>query len=248
MRVAFARAAPACLNSCNSMRLDRLIALRGPFNRQQARLALAQGRARVNGQVCREPAHEVSAFDRAEVDEHLLQAGEPARYYMLHKPTGCVSATTDPSHRTVLDLLAPEHRQGLHLAGRLDYHTTGLLILTNDGQWSRRLTQPGSQQHKRYRVYTEQPIEEHYAKVFAEGLYFAYENLTTQPATLIRLGSHKAELSLVEGRYHQVKRMFGHFQNRVTGLHRLSMGPLQLDPRLRPGQYRALRSEEIGLV
>lgn len=230
------------------MRLDRLLALRGPFNRQQARLAIATGRARVAGAVVREAEHEVSEFDTVEADGAVIQPGGPARYYMLHKPTGCASATHDPQHRTVLDLLALPNKQELHLAGRLDYNTTGLLILTNDGQWSRRLTQPGSKLPKRYRVYTEAPILPEYAEVFARGLYFAFENLTTQPAQLTLLGSHVAELCLVEGRYHQVKRMFGHFQNRVVGLHRLSMGPLQLDSRLAPGQYRALSTEEIALV
>lgn len=230
------------------MRLDRLLALRGPLSRHDARLALAMGRARVKGQVVRDAMHEVSAFDHVTLDGRTLQAGKPARYYMLHKPTGCASATYDPQHRTVLDLLAAEDRHELHLAGRLDYNTTGLLILTNDGQWSRRLTQPGSKLPKRYRVFTEGPIEPHYAATFAAGLYFAFENLTTQPAQLAVLGSHYAELTLIEGRYHQVKRMFGHFQNRVIALHRLSMGPLSLDPALAPGCYRALTTEEIRLI
>ncbi|MBD1585588.1 pseudouridine synthase [Pseudomonas typographi] len=230
------------------MRLDRLLALHGPFNRREARLAVATGQVQVAGHVVRNAEQAVSAFERVEVRGQVLQNGKPARYYMLHKPTGCASATTDPRHRTVLDLLAVPDKHELHLAGRLDYNTTGLLLLTNDGQWSRRLTQPGSKLAKRYRVYTEAPITPHYEQVFARGLYFAYENLTTQPAHLTLLGSHHAELCLVEGRYHQVKRMFGHLRNRVVGLHRLSMGPLQLDPALGPGHYRALTAEEIKLI
>ena len=87
-----------------------------------------------------------------------------------------------------------------------------------------------------------------YALKFTEGLYFAFEDLTTQPAQLELLGPKSARLSIVEGRYHQVKRMFGHFDNKVLRLHRESMGPLVLDPALKPGEYRALRTEEIQLI
>ena len=100
---------------------------------------------------------------------------------------------------------------------------------------------------KVYYVETEQPIDERYAIKFAEGLYFAFENLTTQPAQLTLLGPQSARLSIVEGRYHQVKRMFGHFDNKVLRLHRETIGALALDPGLRPGSYRALNAGEIGL-
>ena len=167
---------------------------------------------------------------------------------MLHKPIGVVSATAHEQHRTVLDLLDEPDKADLHLAGRLDLNTSGLLIITNDGQWSRRLTEPRSRLGKVYRVETEQPITAEYIDVVARGLYFAYEDLTTLPAELVVQGSHSALLTLHEGRYHQVKRMFGHFQNKVIGLHRLSMGAIQLDPHLAPGQYRALTTAEIACI
>lgn len=227
------------------MRLDRFIANLPHLNRQQARQLLAEGRLKVNGQVVRDGRHEVREFCRVELGEELLQAGKPARYFMLHKPTGCVSATRDAEHRTVLDLLDEPAKHELHIAGRLDYNTTGLLLITNDGQWSRRMTLPGRKLPKVYYVETEDPIEAHYAQTFTEGLYFAFEDLTTLPAELEILGPRAARLTLHEGRYHQVKRMFGHFQNRVTRLHRESMGSLGLDPSLQPGQYRALTTQEI---
>ncbi|GGU66611.1 hypothetical protein GCM10009504_24390 [Pseudomonas laurentiana] len=167
---------------------------------------------------------------------------------MLHKPAGCVSATVDPQHRTVLDLLDEPDKHDLHIAGRLDYNTTGLLLITNDGLWSRRLTQPQTKLPKVYYVETEQVIGEHYIEKFREGFYFAFEDLTTQPADLTILGTHSARLSIVEGRYHQVKRMFGFFDNKVMRLHREHMGPLQLDPALQPGEYRALRPDEINAL
>ncbi len=228
------------------MRLDRFLSNLAQFNRQTARQLLASGRVQVDGVVVCEGLYNVSQFSRIEVDNQLLQAGKPARYFMLHKPMGVVSATEHDEHRTVLDLLDEPDKADLHLAGRLDLNTSGLLLLTNDGQWSRRLTEPRSRLGKVYRVTTEQPISAEYIEVFAQGLYFAYEGLTTLPAELVILDSHSALLTLHEGRYHQVKRMFGHFQNKVIDLHRLSMGSIELDPQLAPGQYRALNSAEIA--
>ncbi len=109
------------------------------------------------------------------------------------------------------------------------------MLLTNDGQWSRRLTQPATKLPKHYLVETENEIGEHYVARFREGFYFAFENLTTQPAQLDILGPRRARLAIVEGRYHQVKRMFGFFDNKVVMLHRESMGAIRLDPGLRRG-------------
>lgn len=230
------------------MRLDRLLSLSPLYSRRRSRLLISAGRLRVDGEVVRNPRHEVSAFQRVELDGTLLQAGRGARYWMLHKPVGVVSATRHDSHRTVLDLLDEADKHKLHLAGRLDLNTSGLLLLSNDGHWSRRITLPEQRKPKVYRVDTEQPISEDYIEVFARGLYFAYEDLTTLPAQLELLGSHRARLTLYEGRYHQVKRMFGHFRNRVVALHREQMGEIHLDPNLAPGQYRALTAAEIASV
>ncbi|UUY08112.1 pseudouridine synthase [Pseudomonas sp. J452] len=230
------------------MRLDRFLSNLPQFSRADARLLLAGGRIRVDGQTISDGRCEVREFSRIELDDQLLQAGKPARYFMLHKPVGVVSATEHPQHRTVLDLLNEPDKHELHIGGRLDLSTSGLLLITNDGLWSRRLTEPRSRLGKVYRVQTEQPITPEYIEVFAQGLYFAYENLTTLPAELQILDSHCALLTLHEGRYHQVKRMFGHFQNKVIGLHRERMGPLLLDPELAPGEYRPLSAEEAALV
>lgn len=230
------------------MRLDRFLSNLPRFSRKDVRFALVAKRIKVDGQTVSDPLHEVREFTRVECDDDVLQAGKPARYFMLHKPPGCVSATLDPQHPTVLDLLDEPDKEDLHIAGRLDFNTTGLMLITNDGVWSRRLTQPQTKLAKIYYVETEQAISDDYVQKFAEGFYFAFEDLTTQPAELIVLGSHCARLSIVEGRYHQVKRMFGHFNNKVLRLHRERMGPLQLDADLAPGQYRALSTEEILAV
>jgi len=230
------------------MRVDRFLSNLPRFNRKQVRLLLVQRRVSVDGVAVSDPHHEVRAFSRVCVDDEVLQAGKPARYFMLHKPKGCVSATADPQHPTVLDFLDEPDKDELHIAGRLDFNTTGLMLITNDGQWSRRLTQPQTKLPKVYRVETEQDIGADYAATFAQGLYFAFEDLTTQPAELVLLGARTARLSIIEGRYHQVKRMFGHFDNKVIGLHRERMGSLVLDDALAPGQYRALTDDEIRQV
>ena len=229
------------------MRVDRFLSNLPQFNRQQVRLLLIEKRIQVDGQIICDPRHEIRAFSRIEFDGQVLQAGKPARYFMLHKPPGCVSATQDPEHPTVLDLLDEPDKHELHIAGRLDFNTSGLMLITNDGHWSRRLTQPQTKLPKVYYVETEQEITAAYVTKFNEGVYFAYENLTTQPAELELLGPRSARLSIVEGRYHQVKRMFGFFDNKVLRLHRESIGALVLDSQLAPGQYRALSPAQILL-
>ncbi|WP_028622221.1 pseudouridine synthase [Pseudomonas sp. Ant30-3] len=230
------------------MRVDRFLSNLPRFNRKQVRLLLVEKRIRVDGKIVSDPHAEVREFSRIEIDDEILQVGKPLRHFMLHKPAGCVSATRDPGHPTVLDLIHEPDKDDLHIAGRLDFNTTGLMLITNDGSWSRRLTQPQTKLSKVYYVETEQEIGPQYAATFNQGMYFAFEDLTTQPAELDVLGPNTARLSIVEGRYHQVKRMFGHFDNKVLRLHRESMGPLTLDPSLKPGEYRPLRADEIELI
>lgn len=229
------------------MRLDRFLGNLPHLNRSQVQRLLASGAVRVDGQIIRDGLHPVREFNRIEAQQQLLQAGKAARYFMLHKPIGYVSASEHHEHPSVLELLNEPDITELHLAGRLDLNTSGLLLITNDGLWSRRLTEPNSLTAKVYYVETEQPIGAEVASVFAQGLYFAFEDLTTRPAELELISSHSARLSLHEGRYHQVKRMFGHFQNKVLRLHRESIAGLVLDPQLAPGQYRALSCDEIAL-
>jgi 16S rRNA pseudouridine516 synthase len=230
------------------MRVDRFLSNLPCFNRKQVRLLLVEKRVRIDGAVISDPHAEVREFSRVEVDSEILQAGKPVRHYMLHKPPGCVSATSDPQHPTVLDLIHEPDKDDLHIAGRLDFNTTGLMLITNDGSWSRRLTQPQTKLPKVYYVETEQLIGPQYAQKFTEGLYFAFEDLTTLPADLVVLGPRSARLSIVEGRYHQVKRMFGYFDNKVLRLHRERMGALVLDDSLKPGEYRPLTAQEIEMI
>jgi len=229
------------------MRLDRLLSRHQHTGRRRALQQLAERRVCVNGEIVTDGCTLINAFSTVELDGLTLQS-RAAHYLMLHKPPGCASATQDAEHPTVLDLITEFFKQELHIAGRLDFNTSGLMLLTNDGQWSRRITEPREQKDKVYLVETEDVIHPETQTVFAKGIYFRFENLTTKPARLEILGPTRARLTLQEGRYHQVKRMFGYFNNKVVKLHREQMGAIQLDETLRPGQYRALTDEEIASV
>ncbi|WP_189577968.1 pseudouridine synthase [Marinobacter zhanjiangensis] len=230
------------------MKLSRILSNQNGISRQQANRTIACGHVRVDGQICTDAAREVSRFQSVVVGRQILQPGEPAHYLMLHKPAGYLSATRDPVHPTVMELVPPELRGHLHIAGRLDRATTGLLILSNDGGWSRRLTEPRIKIPKVYRVTTAHPIGQDAAHRFAEGLWFAHEQLTTSPATLEPLAPCEARVTIFEGRYHQVKRMFHAVGNRVTRLHRERIGGIALPDDLPPGACRSLTPAEIGSV
>jgi 16S rRNA pseudouridine516 synthase len=187
----------------------------------------------------------INRFTRVEFDGAVLQ-DTPAVYLMLHKPAGYLSATIDPQHPTVMELIDHPLRDELHLAGRLDRASTGLLLLTNDGRWSRQVTEPVEEISKVYRVTTREVISPETAAIFAAGIYFAYEDLTTRPAVLEILSPQEALLTIHEGRYHQVKRMFHAVGNQVLSLHRQSIGPLRLDETLPSGTFRHLSAEEVA--
>ncbi|SDS91144.1 16S rRNA pseudouridine516 synthase [Halopseudomonas sabulinigri] len=229
------------------MKLDRFISNRTAHSRQAARLLIASGRVQVGGRVTHDPRHEVDQFVAISLDGQLLQARE-AHFLMLHKPVGYLSATRDPQHPTVMELLPAALGEQLHIGGRLDRGSSGLLILTNDGLWSRRLTEPGIKLPKTYHVTTLRPISAETAERFAVGIYMTTEQLTTSPAQLQQLGPCEARLTIYEGRYHQIKRMFHAVGNQVAALHRESMGDIVLDQALLPGQYRALTAAEIASV
>ncbi|MGL5018970.1 MAG: pseudouridine synthase, partial [Luteolibacter sp.] len=185
------------------MRLDRFLTRRRTHPCKEIAWLLENGRVSVDGVVEPRGLRRISRFSRIELDGEVLQAQE-AVYLMLHKPAGYLSATTDPLHPTVLDLIDHPLRDELHLAGRLDRASTGLLLLTNDGRWSKRVTEPQEEISKVYRVTTRDEISLETAAIFAVGIYFAYEDLTTRPAVLEILSGRDALLTIHEGRYHQV--------------------------------------------
>lgn len=226
-------------------RLDKFLSSLTPLSRSMVRKALQAGEVTINGELAKDPAAKVSDTDEVRYQGELLIPSSP-RYLLLHKPVGVVCATEDGSHRTVLDLIDEPWRHELHVAGRLDLDTTGLVLLTNDGEWSHRVTSPRHKQPKKYFVTTIDPIEAHYVEHFAEGMMLEGEEKPTLSAELEILDTHHANLTLQEGRYHQVKRMFGAMGNRVYALHRFAIGNVTLDANLPEGSYRHLTPAEVA--
>lgn len=228
-------------------RLDRHLSTILAIRRRDVRVLVAQGRVEVDGKKATGTNQVITRFSEVRCDDRVTQA-RTARYLMLNKPRGVVSATTDDRHTTIIDLLQQPWRDQLHIAGRLDFNSTGLVLLTNDGRWSRQLSPPTSELIKRYRVRVERALTEDQVEGFRRGFYFSYEGITTRPAQLRILSEFEAEVGLVEGRYHQIKRMFGRFDNRVLSIHRFAVGSLALDAGLAPGQSRELTSTEVGML
>ena len=234
-------------------RLDRFLSAKLGINRGDVRLMLAKKHVIVDGITATDIQQQINAFTHVALVNQadgksvkVLQDNQP-QYWMMNKPIGVVSATTDEQHKTVIDLFSHADVSDLHIAGRLDLNSSGLLLLTNDGRWSRALSEPKAEVSKCYRVTLEKPLTEEYIQAFADGMYFSYENITTRPVVLTIVSDYVAELRLVEGRYHQIKRMFGRFRNPVLALHRTSIGNLLLDEKLAPGQYRPLTDEEVKI-
>lgn len=226
------------------MKLDRVIAKHRSLGRNEAHRLIAAGRVRVDAVVTMGNQVEVDRFLQVQLDDEVVQVAERALYLMLHKPAGVVSATVDAEHRTVVDLIDDPDKAHLHIAGRLDRWSTGLVLLTNDGRWSKRLMEAGAKVPKVYLVGTAQPIPAEAVAAFAAGFYFAKEGITTLPSELEILAESQARVTLHEGRHHQIKRMFGRCGCEVISLHRQSIGTLSLTADLQPGQWRALSEAE----
>ena len=235
-------------------RLDRFLSAKLGINRGDVRLMLAKKQVIVDGVVATEIQQQINAFTHVALVDYadgesvkILQDNQP-QYWMMNKPIGVVSATTDEQHKTVIDLFSHVDVSDLHIAGRLDLNSSGLLLLTNDGRWSRALSDPEAGVSKCYRVLLAKPLTEDYIQAFAEGMYFSYENITTRPVVLTIISDYVAELRLVEGRYHQIKRMFGRFRNPVLALHRYAIGNLLLDNELTSGECRNLTKQEVQTI
>lgn len=229
--------------SISRARLDRFISEKCQINRKKVRLLLAQKQVEVDGVIATNIAQPINKFSVITLNGQVLQQNK-ALYIMLHKPVGVVCATKDDKHKTVIELLGqlltPKEQISLHIVGRLDLNTSGLVLLTNDSRWSEQLTSPKNKVSKRYLVTLKNPINHEYIQAFADGMYFAYENVTTKPATLNIISQYQAEVILTEGRYHQIKRMFGRFENPVVALHRTSIGDFVLDKNLVAGESQLL--------
>ena len=234
------------------MRLDKYLAEMGVGTRQEVKKQIRQGKAAVNGTVVKAADTKID-----ETSDEVTICGRNIsyvsyEYYMLNKPAGVVSATEDRRDTTVIDLIKEKKRKDLFPVGRLDKDTEGLLLITNDGDLAHRLLAPKKHVDKVYYAKIDGMVTEEDVKRFAEGIDIgAEEGEMTRPAKLdIMKSAEESEIRLTihEGKFHQVKRMFLAVGKEVTYLKRERMGTLCLDENLKPGEYRLLTEEEIENV
>lgn len=227
------------------MRLDKFLCETAGFTRSEAKQAIKKGWISVNGS----PVKNADMKVAEEADVVTLQ-GKPLsfakfHYYLLHKPAGVITATEDKSQKTVLDLLGGIPTKNLFPVGRLDKDTEGLLLITDDGELSHKLLSPKKHVDKTYFCLLKKDISEADIKALSEGVDIGDEK-PTMPASVKVLSEREVELTIREGRFHQVKRMMQAVGNEVLYLKRLSMGPLSLPDDLEKGCFRPLSDTEIA--
>lgn len=234
------------------MRLDKFLCETGFGTRSQVKEMLKKGQVTVNGVAAKKPEQKIDEHKDQITCQGKIASYEKYVYYMLHKPAGVVSATEDKREKTVLDLLKSEDRRdGIFPVGRLDKDTEGFLLLTDDGDLAHRLLSPRKHVDKTYYAKIAGSVTEAHIERFREGLDIGDEKKTL-PAMLEILASKtetsEIRITIHEGRFHQVKRMFEAVGCKVTYLKRLSMGAVALDETLAPGDYRPLNEKERELL
>lgn len=228
-------------------RIDKIIASQGQYSRKEVKALIAKGRIAVDGRVVSSSSEKADPLTtQISIDGKSL-AFKRNLYLMLHKPKGYVSATEDRDHPTVLELVPREYRgRNLFPAGRLNRDTTGLMIITDDGVLAHNILAPKKHVPKLYHVELDIPVTEEMRLGFSEGVML--NDGVSKAADLIKTGEKTAEVTLWEGRYHQIKRMFGCFGAEVVELKRLGMGRLTLPKDLAEGECREMSEEELALL
>ena len=229
------------------MRLDKYLADMGIGTRAEVKKLIRQGKIAVDGVTVKSPEAKIDYEKNQITCNGKPVAYEAFEYYMLNKPAGVVSATTDSKDKTVVDLITDKKRKDLFPVGRLDKDTEGLLLITNDGELAHRLLAPKKHVDKVYYAKVEGVVTAEDRKSFAEGIAIG-NGETAKPASLEILVSDEVseiKLTIQEGKFHQVKRMFEAVGKKVIYLKRLSMGSLVLDETLALGEYRRLTKEEL---
>ena len=232
------------------MRIDKYLANMNVGSRKEVHQLIKQGIVAVNDVIVKTPKQQVKESDQVTVNGDAV-AYQKYHYFLLNKPKGVLSATEDRSQPTVISILAPQDRyQGIVPVGRLDKDTTGLLLLTNDGQLNHELLAPGKHVDKVYRAEIAGVANDATVKTFASGMTLG-DGTKLQPAELKILSQDEehdrstTEIKIREGKYHQIKRMFGAVGMKVVELERISMGKLTLPANLKRGEYLELKLEDI---
>lgn len=228
------------------MRLDKFLSAQG-LSRKQARAAIASGQVSVNGEVQGDPGFILDPISAQVLFQGRALGYQRHMHLMLHKPAGLLTATTDARQKTVMDLLPEElKRRALGPVGRLDKDVTGLLLLTDDGQLAHRLISPKWTVEKVYLARVEGALDAADIQAFQAGI--ALSDFTARPARLEILEPDLGRLTITEGKFHQVKRMFAARGKPVLRLHRESVGGVSLDSALECGKFRPLTAEEEGAL
>lgn len=231
------------------IRVDKYLTDCGTGTRSEVKKLIQKGRISINGTVIKDPGTKIDLDKDIVCNNNEPVLYEQFRYFMLNKPMGCVSATKDNLSATVLDILKNENTKGLFPVGRLDKDTEGLLLITNDGMLAHNLLSPKKHVEKLYYVEADKKLSDENMTEMENGVDIGDEKLTL-PSKIEFVGDSQNKycynLSIKEGRFHQVKRMFEAFGSNVTYLKRLNMGSLILDDDLLPGEYRKLSEDEIN--
>ena len=227
-----------------AMRLDKFLGEMGQGTRSQIRAMAKKGRIQVNGQVVKTPELKISPDTDTVAVDGITVGYAAFEYYMLNKPQGTVSATEDGRYPTVVSLIGEAKRRDLFPVGRLDLDTEGLLLITNDGALAHNLLSPKKHVDKVYFVRFTGTLPPDAAEQLKEGITLE-DGTKTLPARLGKVQGDEVTLTIWEGKFHQVKRMFEALGCQVAYLKRLSMGSLSLDESLKPGEYRALTKKEL---
>ncbi len=225
------------------MRLAKYLAHAGVASRRAAETVIADGRVRVDGEIVRDPARDVGEHHRVTVDGRALEGPEARAVYALHKPLGVVSTARDPGGRPTVVELVPATGLRLYPVGRLDTDSSGLILLTNDGELANRLTHPRFEVEKTYRATLGGgPVGDGVLRALRRGVEL--DDGPTAPARVRRIAGDTIELTIHEGRNRQVRRMCEALDRTVLALERVAFGPLRLEG-LAPGEHRRLQEPEI---
>lgn len=225
------------------MRLDKFLSNNTEFSRKEVKRLLRSDRVKLDGKLVRDASINLDETTEVLLDDLPVKT-IGAGYFMMNKPLGVVCANSDPEYETVFDLIDEPHKD-LHIAGRLDIDTTGLVLITGDGKWSHRVTSPKYKCEKSYIAVLSDVITDRMIEKLESGVMLEGESQRTAPAKIDKIADDEIRLIITEGRYHQVKRMLACVGNSVQQLHRERIGNISLDEDLQPGEYRPLTEDEL---
>ena len=231
----------------NRLRLDKYISNATDLSRTDVKKLIKAGQVSIDGEQAQSGSLKITDDQEIAIEGSIIQL-KATRYFMMNKPAGVVSATKDHNNPTALDLIYEHRNEQLQIAGRLDIDTTGLLLITDDGQWNHIVTSPKANCKKIYLVELKHPVGKDYQRKLEAGIALEGEKRRCLPATMEVIDDYHIRLCISEGKYHQVKRMMISLGNQVASLHRLQIGGIEIDPDLEPGDYRPLTDDEIASI